>query len=370
MGMKVLRGEATKIDAENKKVHYKTSDGIESIDYDGLIISVGAYPFLPPIPGAENNEHLFMLHTLPHAEKLDAAIEKAKTAVVIGAGAIGLETAYALKHRGLIVTVVEMLPALFPKALDEDVSKLVEEYLLKKGIALRLGKKLDKINKNEVHIEGEKIIADVIVMATGVRPCIKLAGDVGIMTGKFGIEVNESMETNVKDIYAAGDCITINSIITKKPHPAWLATTAYKQGTVAGTNAAGGSAKLKGTDATFVSVIGDLEVAATGLTAAFASQNGFESIVGKSKSTDLPEWMPGAEELSVKILADKKTQKIIGAQAVGKGAASRINIVSTAITAGMTLQELYDVEFAYCPAVSQSYDVLTSAVEIALRKLN
>ncbi|MFH2028342.1 MAG: FAD-dependent oxidoreductase [Nanoarchaeota archaeon] len=372
MGMKIINNsQATKIDHKSKTVYYKNleNDQENRIDYDKLIISPGSYPFLPPIPGIDNNEYIFTLHNDNNAERLDKKIETSRSAIVIGAGAIGLETAYALKKRGLNTTIVDMLPHAFPKAIDPDISKILEDYLTEKGIGLRLGKRLEKIEKNNVYVEGEKITTDIIVMATGVRPCIKLAGDSGILTDNTGIVVNEKLETNIQDIYSAGDSITINSLITKKPFPAWLATTAYKQGTIAGINAVGGDKKIKGTAATFVSVIGDLEVAATGLNSYLAEQNNFEIVIGKTKSTDLPEWMPHAEELTVKVIADKTTGRLLGAQAIGKGAAARINVVSTAINAGMTLQKLSEVEFAYCPSVSQCYDVLTSAVDLAIRKI-
>jgi len=366
----INNAKATKIDHNNKKVIYQNKEGeVVETNYDKLIIAPGSYSFIPPISGVENNNYIYKVADLKTTEQLDQAVENSKSAIVIGAGAIGIETAYALKKRDLDVTLVDMLPHAFPKAIDPDISKILEEYLEKKEIKLKLGKKLEKINQNQIQLEDETIEADLIVMATGVRPRIKLAGDSGILTDKGGIVVNEKLETKIPDIYAAGDSITTSNLITKKSFPAWLATTAYKQGTIAGINAAGGSKKIPGTMATFVSVIGDIEVAATGLNTYFADQNNYEILIGKSKSTDMPEWMPGKVEITVKVIADKITKKIIGAQAIGKGAAARINIVSTAIKSGMTLTDLSETEFAYCPAVSQCYDVLTGAVDIALRKI-
>jgi len=367
----INNSEATKIDHNNKKITYKNLETGEqsTTNYDKLIICPGSYTFIPPISGVENNNYIYKVADLKTTEQLDKAVENSKSAIVIGAGAIGIETAFALKKRDLDVTLVDMLPHAFPKAIDPDMSKILEQYLENKCIKLKLGKKLEKINQNQIHLEDETLEADIIVMATGVRPKIKLAGDSGILTDKGGIVVNEKLETKIPDIYAAGDCITTTNLITKKSFPAWLATTAYKQGTIAGINAAGGDKKISPTLATFVSVIGDIEVAATGLNIYFAEQNNYVIVVGKSKSTDMPEWMPGKEELTVKIITDKATQKIIGAQAIGKGAASRINIISTAIKSGMTLQQLSETEFAYCPAISQCYDVLSAAVDIALRKL-
>ncbi len=371
MNIKVInRSLATKIDHDNRIVIYKNlgSNQENKISYDRVIISPGSYTFVPPIEGVDNNLYIHTVSNLKDTEKLDRAIEQARSAVVIGAGAIGLETAHALKKRDLKVTVIDMLPSTFPKSIDPDISKILEEYLKKKQIDLKLGRKLEKISKKKIYLDGEQIESDIIVMATGVRPRIRLAGDSGIPTDKSGIIVDERLETGIKDIYAAGDCITVDSIITKKKFPAWLATTAYKQGTVAGINAAGGDARFPGTTGAFVSVIGDMEVAAVGLNSLFAEKFGYDIAVGKSTGLDLPDWMPGGQELTVKVIADKQTKKIIGAQAIGKGAASRVNVVAAAIRAGMSLKRFSDTEFAYCPAVSQAYDVLSSAVDVALRK--
>ncbi|MFH1642481.1 MAG: FAD-dependent oxidoreductase [Nanoarchaeota archaeon] len=363
MGIEIIRSKATTIDTAAKTVRCGSE-----VSYDKLIICVGSYSFIPAIDGTDNNKHIFTVSKISDTEKLDNEIGNCQSAVIIGAGAIGIETAHALKVRGLDVTVVDMYPSVFPKSIDPDMSEIVEDYLVKKGIKLKLGVKLKKIDGNQIDLDDEKLTSDIIVMATGVRPRVKLAGDSGILTDKTGIVINDKMQTDIDSIFAAGDCVTVKSIITKKHFPAWLATTAYKQGTIAGINASGGSARLKGTTATFVSVVGGLEIASTGLNTFLAKENGFDYITGKAKSTDLPDWMPGGEDITVKIIADKKTGKIIGGQAVGRSAAAKINVISTAISSGMRLSQLRDVEFAYCPAVSQAYDVLSAAVEVALRK--
>jgi len=372
MGIKVIGScIAKKIIHEEKQVYYENiqTKEISSIPYNTVIIAVGSYAFIPPLSGVENNPHIFTVDTLENSEKLDKAVQEAKSAAIIGAGAIGVEIAYALRNRGLNVCLIEMIPAVYPRSLDPDMSQKVESFLKDKGISLLLGKKLEKIEGSTIFIETEKIKADIIVMATGVRPCIKLAGDSGLATDKGGIIVNDKLQTSVPEVYAAGDSITLPSLITKKQMPSLLATTAYKQGTVAGTNAAGGNASIKGTLGTFVSVAGDMEVASTGFNTHAAAQNNFEIVIGKATGSTLPEYMPDGKEITVKIIADKKTGKILGAQAIGQGAAARINVVSTAMLAGMTLNELSNVELAYCPPISQTYDVLLSAVDIAIRKL-
>lgn len=355
--------EATILDTKKKEVI--TSKG-DKINYDKLIIATGSSAFAPPVEGIEN---CFVVDYPENVEKLDKAAKKAKKAVVVGAGAIGVETAWALKEKGLKVTIVDMLPTTFPKTIDQDMSAILEEYLKNNDIDLKLGKKLEKIERGKVKIEGEEIPADLVVMATGVRANMMIAEKAGIKCSKFGIIVNKKMETSAKDVYAAGDCVEGFNLINKKPYSSQIASAAYKQGQVAGVNTAGGKAVYPGATGTFVSVIGDIEVAATGFNSFFAEQNGHDVIVGKAKGSTLPDWMPGGKEVTVKLLADKKTKKIIGGQVVGSGAAARINVISTAIKAGFTLQELADTELAYCPAVSQVTDVLTLAAELGLRKL-
>jgi len=178
------------------------------------------------------------------------------------------------------------------------------------------------------------------------------------------------METSIARIYAAGDCVETVSPINHKPWMSQLATTAYRQGIAAGTNAAGGYETYDGSLTTFVSVIGSMEVAATGFNQFFAKSAGYEVVAGKASGLTRPEWYPGAKEITVKILADARTGRIIGGQAVGEaGAASRVNLISLAIKGNMNLHDLYEAEFAYCPAVSETYDPLSKACEFAIRKM-
>lgn len=359
----IHNSDAIKIDTKKKEV---LTDKGDKISYNKLIITTGATHIVPPVSGVEN---CFIVDNPDNVEKLSKAAKKAKKAVVVGAGAIGIETAWALKEKGLKVTIVDMLPTTFPKTIDPDMSAILEEYLIKKGITLKLERKLEKIEKDKVVIEGEEIPANIVVMATGVRANMKVAQEAGIKCSKFGIIVNEKMEASAKDVYAAGDCIECVNIINKKPHVCQIASAAFKQGQVAGINAAGGKAAYPGATGTFISVIGEFEVAATGFNTFFAEQNGYELVVGKAKGYTIPDWIPGGKEVIVKLLADKKTKKVIGGQVVGSGAFARINVIATAIKAGFTLRELADIELAYCPVVSQVNDALILAAELGLRRL-
>jgi len=181
---------------------------------------------------------------------------------------------------------------------------------------------------------------------------------------------DERMETSVKDIYAVGDCILTFSKVDRSPARVYLATTAFRQAEVAGVNAAGGDMVYDGTLATFVSFIGDLEVACTGYNSRTAEDHGFRVITGRANMQIKPRYMPGAKAISVKIVVNAKTGRILGGQAVGEeGAAWRVNVVALAIKKQTTIQEFSTIELAYCPAVSDLYDPLLVAADVALRRL-
>ena len=371
MNIKILSEcEAINIDKNNKEVEYTNlKDNSQSkLNYDKLLLDLGSEPFFPLIEGLKDNENVFVVKNSSDVKKINNKLKSAKTAAVIGAGAIGIETAYALMKKGLKVTIVEALSRLFPRTIDSDISLILEEYLKSQGIDVLLNQKISKIDTNKISIADKGLTVDIIICATGVRPNIKLAHDLGLKTSQYGIIVDKHMHST-KDIYAAGDCIEATNIITGNKFESQLATTAYKQGTIAGENIAGKKTEYKGSISTFASAIGDTEIACTGLNSYYAKEAGFDIVIGKSIATDKPEWFGEQEKITLKILTDKKTKKILGAQAIGKNSSSRINVVSTAIAARMTLDNLSNVELGYCPAVSQTYDVLHQAVDLALRKI-
>lgn len=363
--------EALKIDTKKKKVEYAASDSnsILNLDYDKLLFSTGSLPFFPPIKGIKDNENVFNIKDSSDVRRINNSLKDSKAATIIGAGAIGLEAAYALMKRGLKITIIEALSCLFPRAIDPDISSLLEDYLKNEDIEIFLNQKINRIEGKKIFLENKNIDSDIIICATGVMPNIKLANDSGINISKFGIIVNKQMHTSAEDVYAAGDCTESTNLITGQKFESQLATIAYKQGTIAGENIAGKKSEYQGSISTFASVIGRMEIACTGLNSFQAKEAGFDFVIGKSISTDKPEWFGENEKITLKIVADKKTGKIIGAQAVGKNAAQRINVVSTAIDAGWTLDNLRDAELCYCPAISQAYDVLHQAVDVALRKI-
>jgi NADH oxidase (H2O2-forming) len=373
----LLMHEAVAINPADKTVratNLKTQE-ILTISYDSLIIASGAEPFIPPIKGAKENlgNGVFVLHDLESAQNIIDHAGNPKKALVVGAGPIGLEIAVALRTRGLEVTVVEMLSFAIPRALDRDMARLVEQSLRDTGINLLFNKTVESINGspvNAVSVSGETIETDMVILASGVRANLEIAKNAGIELGKWGIKTNSGMETNIKDVYAIGDCIETVNLINHRPTMMQLSSAAYRQGMVAGTNAAGGYDIYEGALGTFVTVIGNLELAATGFNEFFAEAAGYKVISGKAHGMNKPDYYPGAKDITVKVLIDARTGKVLGGQAAGDGAGARINVISMAIRCGIDVYSLSRTEMAYCPMVAENYDVLNKAADFAVRKLD
>ncbi|HOY62964.1 MAG: putative NADH oxidase [bacterium ADurb.Bin236] len=357
------------------RAHSAFSGDEEFFAYDKLIISTGSTPLVPPVEGLEAllGKGAFTVATPEDASRLRAAARAIGKALVIGAGAIGLETASALSDMGCETTVVETLGGVFPRALDPDMAAILQQYLEEKKIALRLGSSVQAVRGStqveEAVVDGETVPCSIVVVGAGVRPNSALAADAGLNVSRFGVVTDEKMLSSDPSVYAVGDCAETFDLIRK--HRCWmpLSTIAYRQGTIAGANAAGADETYKGVVGAFVSKVGEMEIAAVGLTSQAAVAAGFDPVIGKLKDLTRPDWYPNGREITVKVIADKATRKVLGAQAVGSGAAWRVNVVSAAISSGMSLEQLSDVELAYCPPVSQTYDCLSKAADLAIRKI-
>ncbi len=370
-----LETTATSIDTGAKKVEIQDKTGKqETLEYDSLIIATGAYPFVPPIKGRDK-EGVYVLRTIEDGEKIDKAIEKSKSAVVIGAGLIGLEVAVALRERGLKTTVVELLPQVLPAMLDQDMAKIVHETLEREGIKIIVGKAVDEILGNEkvtgVSVAGEEIPADFVVVATGVRANVELAKNAGIALGETrAIKVNARMETSAKDVYAAGDCVESIHMITQRPTLSQLGTTAVRQAKVAGTNAAGGYAIFPGVLGSAVTKLFDLEIGVTGLTENTAKRAGIEVISSTFTGKTRPEYYPGGKSIRIKLLVEKESQRVVGGQIIGGGDVThRINALSFAIQKQITIRELAKADTCYAPPLNETWEPMVLAAEMALRKL-
>jgi NADH oxidase (H2O2-forming) len=365
----------TKIDSKVKTVEIQAKNGNkDSIPYDSLILTTGADPFIPPIKG-KDKKGIFVFRTIEDVKKINKAIEKAKSAVIIGAGLIGLEVAVACLERNLKTTVVEFLPYVLPVLLDKAMADRVQKMLEEQGINIIVGKGAEEFvgddEVNGVLVAGEVIPADLVVVATGVRANVELATNAGIKLGeKKGIQTNLTMETNIKDIYAAGDCVESIHLVTRRPTMSQLGTTAVKQAKVAGINAAGGYSTFMGAMGSWVTRLFDTEIGGTGLTEFMAGRSGIETVSGTIVSKTRADYFPGAKPIRIKLVADKETGKLMGGQIIGgEEVTQRINALSFAIQNGMTVQELAKAETCYAPPVCETWEPMVLAAEMVIRKL-
>jgi NADH oxidase (H2O2-forming) len=368
--------KVTAINTRDKTVTTVDKAGAtETLPYDSLVIATGADSFMPPIKGREKQE-ILNLRTLEDGEKIDQAVkEGAKSAVIMGAGLIGLETGVALIERGLKVTVVEMLPQILPQMLDADLAEQVQEALQEKGMCILTGKAVEEFLGDEkvtaIMAGGEKIEADLFISAFGVRANTKLAVDAGVPLGETrAIKTSSRMETNVKDVYAIGDCAESTNIITHKPTCAQLGTVAVRQGKVAGINAAGDYAQFTGVLASAVTRLFDTEAGVTGLTETAAQRARIEVVTGTISSKTKADYFPGALPIKVKLVVEKESQRIIGAQIIGgEEVTQRINAISFAIQKQMIVRELAKADTAYAPPLCETWEPIVLAAEMVLMKL-
>jgi NADH oxidase (H2O2-forming) len=368
--------KATAINTKEKTVTIQTKTGeTEALPYDSLVIATGADSFTPPIKGREK-PGVLSLRGYEDGEKIDAAVKAgAKSAVIMGAGLIGLEVGVGLMERGLTVTVVEMLPQILPQLLDADMAKLVQEHLEQKGMRILTCKGVEEFLGEQkvtaVMAGGEKIEADLFISAFGVRANTKLAVDAGIPLGPTrAIKTNGRMETDVKDVYAVGDCAEAPNIITHLPTCAQLGTIAVREGKVAGANAAGDYSQFSGILASAVTRLFEIEAGNTGLTENAANRNRIEVVVGAITSKTKADYFPGAKPIKIKLVVEKESQRIIGGQVIGgEEVTQRINCLSFAIQLGMTVRELAKADTAYAPPLCETWEPMVLAAEMVLMKL-
>ena len=366
----------TAVNTKEKMVSLVNKDGAaETLQYDSLVIATGADAFMPPIKGREK-QGILSLRGLEDGERIDAAIKAgAKSAIIMGAGLIGLETGVALIERGLKVTIVEMLPQILPQMLDADMAKMVQEHLEAKGMVILKGKTVEEFLGEEkvaaILAGGERLEADLFISAFGVRANTKLAVDAGLPLGETrAIKTNARMETDVKDVYAVGDCAESPNMITHKPMCAQLGTVAVRQGKVAGANAAGDYALFTGILASAVTRLFDVEAGVTGLTENAAARNRIEVITGAISSKTKADYYPTAKPIKVKLVVEKESQRIIGAQIIGgEEVTQRINALSFAIQKQMTVRELAKADTAYAPPLCETWEPMVLAAEMVLMRL-
>jgi NADPH-dependent 2,4-dienoyl-CoA reductase/sulfur reductase-like enzyme len=361
--------EVTAIDLDGRTVavHDLEGGGIRHEPFDQLLIGTGARPTRPQLPGIE----LDMVHgvqTLDDADHLLRHAERSRCSkvVVVGGGYIGLEMAEAFVQWGAQVTVVDR-GAQIMRGLDHDMSELVLDAMRRRDIDVRLGVGVEGFEPGRVLTDGDSIDADLVVLGIGVTPNSELAGEAGIELGvRNAIRVDGRQRTSAEGVWAAGDCCESRHLITGEPVHIALGTVANRMARTAGINIGGGYARSRGVLASAVTKLCDTEVGRTGLTEGDAGAAGYEVGVGRIESTTKAGYYPGAEPITIKLVAERGTGRLLGGQIVGgPGSAKRIDVVAAAITAGMTAQDLELTDLSYAPPFSPVWDPILIAARHA-----
>lgn len=365
-----VQNEALEINPENKTVTVKNlkTGEVYTESYDKLLISTGAKPTRPQMQGIDL-DNVFTLRTVEDTYNIKDFVDecKPKSAVVVGGGFIGLEVAENLNEMGVDVTILQR-PDHLLNTLDYDMATLVHSRFRKNGVKLKFGVSVQGFEKAEkgvdVLIKGEEPInADMVLLAIGVSPDSTLAKNAGLDLGiKDSIVVNDRMETSARNIYAVGDAVQVKHSITGDNAVISLAGPANKQGRIAADNICGGDSRYKGSMGSSVIKIFDMTVASTGLTEklAKASEIDYDKIVLSPMSH--AGYYPGGKVMTMKVVFEKSTQRIIGAQIVGfDGVDKRIDVLATAMNFGATASDLKDLDLAYAPPYSSAKDPVNMA---------
>ena len=387
-GMRLrLDTTARRIDVPGHKLLVTTVGGAEELlGYDKLIVGTGAVPVRPPIPGLAGpaalgpDDGLHLLHSMGDTFAVLATLEQAgpASAVIVGAGYIGLEMADALTIRGLRVTQIEQLPEVLP-TIDSELGALVHAELAAHGVQVLTATTVQAISKappggsGRLHVQaitadGTAVTrtADLVLVVAGVRPETTLAADAGATLGvKDAIAVDRGMRTNLPDVLAAGDCvITHHRLLGVTYLP--LGTTAHKQGRVAGENALGGNRQFAGSLGTQVVKIFDQAAARTGLRDHEAALAGFDPVTVASQADDHKAYYPGSHRIAIRVTGDRATGRLLGLQLFGHRhaeIAKRIDIAAAAIYAGMTVDAVSDLDLSYTPPLGSPWDAVQMAAQ-------
>ena len=369
-----VKHNVLKIDAEKKTVTVENllNGKVYDESYDSLILSPGAKPSVPNLPGVDSDK-IYLLRTVEDSLRLREKVieEGVKSAVVAGGGFIGIETAENLRDLGLEVTMVQR-PKQLLKPIDPDMASFVHNEMRDKGVKLRLGSAVAGFEERNGKIvtfikDEQELVSDLVILAIGVSPETSLAKDAGLELGvKGSIVVDEHMRTSKSDIYAVGDAVQVKHFVSGLDTNIPLAGPANKQGRIAADNICGIESSYKGSQGSSIVKVFDLTAAATGLNSAQAKEAGydFESVIIAPASH--AGYYPGGKQMSLKMLYDRVSGKILGAQIVGyEGVDKRIDVLATAIRAGMKATDLTELELAYAPPYSSAKDPVNFAGYVA-----
>ncbi|MBF0303579.1 MAG: FAD-dependent oxidoreductase [Desulfamplus sp.] len=381
-GFNVLtRVEALEIKRAAKKVvvRYLDEGRDGELEYDKLVIATGATPMRPPFPGSDLPK-VHVVSNLHHASAIKTAISNGEVerAVVIGAGAIGIEMAEALTDLwGVETTIVEMAEQVLPQALGKDMARMVEKKLEDHGVKLLLSQKVMKINGNmENGAESVEIVdqsgkfpvttlpCDMVILAAGVRPNSELAAAAGLAIGRNrGILVNKCMQTTDPNIYAGGDCAEFTNLVSGMDCVMPLGSLANRQGRIIATNINGGNEQFTGSVGSFCIKVFDMGVAKAGLTVNQAKSAGFDPVYSVVAQSDRAHFFPDADFMFMKLIADRKTRTVLGVEAAGpQGDAvkARVDAVAPLLKFGVDVSEICNLEVSYSPPYASAMDVVNN----------
>lgn len=372
----------TRVDKIDRAAHRvcitKLSDGTSGvIDYDKLVIATGSRAVVPPIEGIDL-KGVLTLRRVPDAEAIMAMARAStlKKAVIVGAGLIGMEMAEALAANGMEVTIVEALDRVLATMLDDEISDLTAQHIISKGVKLKLGQKIVSFagldgQVRRAKTDKETLECDLAIVAIGVHPESKLAREAGLKIGSFGdIEVNEYMQTSDPDIYAGGDCVANVNLVTGQKVFVPMGSTANKHGHVIANNICGLNDKFPGIVGTACAKVFDFNVGRTGIGEKEARKLGYEVTVTLMPAPDKPSYYPQSKDVVLKLIVDSRTRRILGGQGTGPGEViKRIDVLATAITLGMTVDMLANLDLAYAPPYNTALDALHHAANLIINKM-
>ena len=365
-----VRNEVTQIYPDKKQIIVKnlnTSDTYTE-SYDKLILSPGAEPVKPPIPGIDS-ERIFTLRNVPDTDLINDYIEKnkPKRAVIVGAGYIGLEMAENLRRRGILVAVVEMVDQVLP-VMDKEMTCFIQQELHKHNVALWLNDAVANFRPTDSRLtvglkSGMELSCDIALLAMGVKPEVKLAKQAKLEIGTTGgIRVTKELQTSNPDIYAIGDAIEVRDFVLDNPSLIPLAGPANKQGRMVADNICGKNRQFNGTQGTSILKVFDLTVAMTGASEKTLTKARIEYEKLYIHPANHVSYYPGAEQMNIKLLFSKPEGKVLGAQIIGSdGVDKRIDVFAVAIRAGLTVFDLQELELAYAPPYGSGKDAVNMA---------
>ncbi len=375
-----IRTAATKIDRDKKTVEATRLDTGEELvfPYDRLVLGLGALPIVPPIPGI-NMRGVFCCRNLEDASAVADCMARSKKrkAVIIGGGLIGLELLEPLVINGFTVSVVEAKEHLASAILDFDMSELIENYLTSLGVGVYLNEQVRCLNGRDNRVESvvtseRELPADLVIVAAGIRPNVQIAREAGLEIGPLGgLVVNDYMQTSDPDIYAAGDSIETNDLMSGKMVICPMGSVANKQGRVIGDNLTGGKTKFQGVTRTVVARVFNFNVGRTGLSTEEAKRLGYDVDYVINPNVDKPHYLKSVRHFIMKMMADRKTRRILGVQCVGTGElVKRIDVSASSITFGATVDQAADIDLGYAPPFSAAIDNFTETANMMRNKLD